>query len=301
MENTLPIGTSSFSPIVSISGAFGAVFVGAYISLSLYGLFIHQAFKYFRLYGADALWLKSLVILALVLEAAVSALHIHLTYFYFVENYGNPLAFLEDVLLMAGAMGISIGEWALNLSPAKFDAFTIHHPAITVVGFRGLSVDNFQTLLTLTMAYNAVASGGDVVLTASMIYILHNCRTGLRRTDDMINRLIMYTTHVLGINNWAWLGTMMIAERLYSNSLMAALNSRRFTAEKAGEPAHNDRRRADPFGTAVRLSTVRFDHGEGSSVTDGDFGGSQTSTAKRSDEGARGCEPDAEKEGREIV
>ncbi|KAI1792170.1 hypothetical protein LXA43DRAFT_364107 [Ganoderma leucocontextum] len=219
MADTLPgsagTGLPSFSPITSVSGTFGLVFISAYISLSLYGLFVHQAFKYFRLYRADARWLKGLVVAALILETGVSALHIHLTYFYFVENYGNPLAFLQDVwsinifstlsacimincqsfyavrillvgptrykylpvvagvFLMAGAMGISI--------------------AVTVVGFRGLSIDNFQTLLTLILAYNAVASGGDVILTATMIYILHRCRTGLKRTDGMINRLIVYT------------------------------------------------------------------------------------------------------------
>ncbi|PIL32345.1 hypothetical protein GSI_05591 [Ganoderma sinense ZZ0214-1] len=359
------IGTpsESFSPISSVTGTFGGVFISAYISVFLYGLFVHQAFKYFRSYGADARWLKGLVVVALVLETAVSALHIHLTYviqlcfihpllvlpplnsyFYFLENYGNPLAFLEDVwsinifstfsacimincqsfyavrillvgptrykylpvvasvLLMAGAMGISI--------------------SITVVGFSGLDINNFQTLLTLILAYNAVASCGDVVLTGSMIYVLHSCRTGLRRTDNMINRLIMYAvstgllttifnilsavlTHTLGINNWAWLGTMMIAERLYSNSLMAALNSRRFTAEKAGEHSHSNHCRADPFGTAIRLSTVRFNHGDEPYVADGDLADSQTPTAKRSDEDARGCEPGAEnsnlKEAREIV
>ena len=31
------------------------------------------------------------------------------------------------------------------------------------------------------LAYNAVASGGDVIHTASMTYILHSCRTGLKR------------------------------------------------------------------------------------------------------------------------
>nr|VWO97242.1 AAA domain-containing protein [Ganoderma boninense] len=120
--------------------------------------------------------------------------------------------------------------------------------------FRGLTIDNFQTFLNLMLAYNAVASGADVILTASVTYILHRSRTGLKRTDSLINRLIMYTISTV-----------------YSNSLLAALNSRKFAGEnsKRGGRAHCGRH-ADPFGSAVRLSTVRFDHGPspGSSATD---------------------------------
>ncbi|KAM5544782.1 hypothetical protein V8D89_001680 [Ganoderma adspersum] len=308
-----PIPSSGSYAIIPVSSSFGPVFICAYISLALYGLLLHQVYRYFSLYRSDPRWLRGLVIVALLLETAVSVLHIHLTYFYFVLNYGYPLAFFQDVwslnlfstisacimitcqsfyatriilvgptkfmylpvvvgaLLMAGALGISL--------------------AITLVGFRGLSVGNFQMLLDLMLAYNAVASGGDVIHTASMTYILHSCRTGLKRTDGLINRLIMYTIstgllttifnilsailiRVLGIDNWVWLGTMMIAERLYSNSLMAALNSRKFAtgAVKRGAHKHNRGRSADPFGTAVRISsTMRFDHGRGLSVTDDEF------------------------------
>ncbi|PIL32348.1 hypothetical protein GSI_05594 [Ganoderma sinense ZZ0214-1] len=290
MTDTLAGDTTSFSPVISVSGTFGAVFIGSFISLSLYGLFVHQAFKYFSLYRSDALWVKGLVILASIFETAVSVFHIHLTYFYFVEIFGNTLAFLDVVwsinitsiisvrspkpqtitlpslmldstyvgpkkykhlpvvvsaLLMAGAMGISIGEQSSRPSttptPQRLIIANIGK-AITVIGFRGLATDNFQTLLNLTLAYNAVASGADVILTVTVIYMLHKCRTGLKRTDGIINRLIMYTISTV-----------------YSNALMAALNSRKVTV---GHPTKNGRpSRTDAYGTTHRGSTVRFAHG----------------------------------------
>ncbi|KAM5544744.1 hypothetical protein V8D89_001642 [Ganoderma adspersum] len=282
-------------PIIgSVESAFGLVLVGSYASLALYGLFLHQTYKYFRMYTAEAPWLKGIVITAVVLETAVTVLHVHLAYYYFVENYGNPLAFLRGVWsldvfpVVATCIMINCQRYgSVSLGPSKYRLWLVIaiiilmcgalgvSVASTIVGFRGITLDDFGRLLWLVLAYNAVASSADVILTATLIYILHHSRTGFKRTDSMINSLILYTistgllttifnivsfvlVHVYGVKSWVSLGTMMIAERLYSNSLMAALNSRKITSKKRADD--DSPRPAEPYGTAVRASTLRFNN-----------------------------------------
>ncbi|KAI1792177.1 hypothetical protein LXA43DRAFT_364423 [Ganoderma leucocontextum] len=232
-----------------------------------------------------------------ILETGVTVLHVHLAYYYFVVNYGNPLAFLRGVWsldvfpVIATCIMINCQSFytvrILLVGPSKYRLWLVIaiimlmggalgvSVASTIVGFRGITLGNFENLLWLVLAYNAVASAGDVILTATLIYILHHSRTGFKSTDSMINRLILYTistgllttifniisfilVHVYGVQNWVWLGTMMISERLYSNSLMAALNSRKITNKKRGDDSGP--RPAEPYGTAVRASTLRFNH-----------------------------------------
>ncbi|TBU46941.1 hypothetical protein BD309DRAFT_953007 [Dichomitus squalens] len=293
----------SLPPISSLSSVrdiFGSVFIGAFLSFSLYGLFVNQTYTYYRLYSTDAPWLKIIVITAILLETVVSVLHLHLGYYYFVENYGNPLAFISGVWslnvfpVFATAIMINCQSFytvrILLVGPSRFRLLLVIviitlmggamgvSIASTILGFRGITLFNFNNFLWLVLAYNAVASAADVILTTTLIHILHRSRTGFKSTDSMINKLILYAistglvttifniisfvlVHVYGVGNWSWLGTMMFAERLYSISLMAALNSRKLATKKREDD--NVTRPAELYGTAVRASTVRFNRSSG--------------------------------------
>ena len=47
----------------------------------------------------------------------------------------------------------------------------------------------------LVSARNAAATVTDVLLTSILVYSLHKSRTGIKRTDSMINVLIMYAVN----------------------------------------------------------------------------------------------------------
>ncbi|PIL32332.1 hypothetical protein GSI_05578 [Ganoderma sinense ZZ0214-1] len=296
-DNTQLHARSGFPlPIIgSVESAFGLVLIGSYASLALYGLFINQTYKYFRMYKAEAPWLKGIVITAIVLETAVTVLHVHLAYYYFVKNYGNPLVFLRGVWsldifpVVATCIMINCQSFytvrILLVGPSKYRLWLVVaiiilmggalgvSVASTIVGFQGITLNNFSKLLVSLDPW--LSAFADVILTATLIYILHHSRTGFKSTDSMINSLILYTistgllttifniisfvlVHVYGVKNWVWLGTMMIAERLYSNSLMAALNSRKVTSKKRADA--DSARPAEVYGTAVRASTLRFNN-----------------------------------------
>ncbi|KAK0429636.1 hypothetical protein EV421DRAFT_2042639 [Armillaria borealis] len=101
----------------------------------------------------------------------------------------------------------------------------------------------------------------DVLVAVLLCYFLHSSRTGIKRTDTMINRLIVYTIHnglitavadvfVIVFNiaypeNLVYLSVYQIVANLYSNTFLATLNSRRPV-----KPVNDD------FSTDVNTSSL---------------------------------------------
>ncbi|KAI0750015.1 hypothetical protein C8Q80DRAFT_1101397 [Daedaleopsis nitida] len=83
----------SLEALPSLDQTFGAVLLGSFIGLMLYGLTIHQSFRYFRLYPTDAPYLKATVRVA----ARPRHRDVADSYHYLVTNYFNPLGLLDGV------------------------------------------------------------------------------------------------------------------------------------------------------------------------------------------------------------
>ncbi|KAI0750033.1 hypothetical protein C8Q80DRAFT_1269818 [Daedaleopsis nitida] len=291
----------------SIGWAFGTVMFGTYISFILYGIFLQQAYKYFRLYEVDAKWLKYLVVATIIQETIVTALHMHIGFHYFVDNFGNESVFVH-------------GVWSLYVSlPDKRD---VYHDYVQQVGdanvvpqsptnsvdayellrcsnlarFRGITITTFEHMIWVVLAYNVQASTTDLTLTSTLIYILHRSRTGYHKTDTLINKLIIYAVstglvttlfnlvsfalvHVYGVNNFVWLGTMMVAERLYAISFITALNSRTFTS--TARRAASTMPREGAYGTVFLVTGRSNETGMGEALelppVDTDSNGDATS------------------------
>jgi len=118
----------------------------------------------------------------------------------------------------------------------------------------------------------------DIGVTTVISVVLKQNRTGYRRTDIIINALVVYSlangalttlltllTLVLFLvhpTSWAWMAVFIVQERLYVNSLLASLNMRFAVQEES--------RRID-------LSVIKFDHGP--PPTHGTTSTQQTATA----------------------
>ncbi|KAI0685979.1 hypothetical protein C8T65DRAFT_747602 [Cerioporus squamosus] len=81
---------------------YGALLLGTFIGLILYGLGLHQLYRYFRLYSKDLVFVRSLVILTMIFETVHTFLTLHACYFYLVDNYLCPGRLLHSV-------------WSINL------------------------------------------------------------------------------------------------------------------------------------------------------------------------------------------
>ncbi|KAH9856002.1 hypothetical protein C2E23DRAFT_874559 [Lenzites betulinus] len=100
----------------------------------------------------------------------------------------------------------------------------------------------------LVTAGYSCAFCADVVLTSSLIWVLHHRRTGFKSTDSTINILIVYTVNtglLTGIisllslifslvypDKLIYIGLSIVSAKCYVNSVLAVLNSRHVVAER---------------------------------------------------------------------
>ncbi|KAI0770428.1 hypothetical protein C8Q74DRAFT_1369592 [Fomes fomentarius] len=76
---------------------FGAILLGTFFALPIYGLSAFQAYRYFRSYPTDKRSLKVLVCVILLMDTLHSVEAAHICYYYLSLNYFNPSAFDVEV------------------------------------------------------------------------------------------------------------------------------------------------------------------------------------------------------------
>ncbi|KAI0749952.1 hypothetical protein C8Q80DRAFT_656152 [Daedaleopsis nitida] len=101
--NVVPTPTS-LSPGISLTNTHGALLLGTFVGVILYGMGIHQSSQYCRLFGSDTVVMKLLVILVMLLETVHVIVTVHTSYYYLVSSYLNPVALMH-------------GVWSLNILP----------------------------------------------------------------------------------------------------------------------------------------------------------------------------------------
>ncbi|KAI0654630.1 hypothetical protein C8Q70DRAFT_509475 [Cubamyces menziesii] len=97
-------GTIRMNSFPTLDNSYGALLLGTCISLILYGVSLHQLYRYFRLYSTDTPSIRTLVIVLMILETLLSAFLAHTCYHTLVTNYFKPLTLLESV-------------WSLKVAP----------------------------------------------------------------------------------------------------------------------------------------------------------------------------------------
>ncbi|KAI0326043.1 hypothetical protein GY45DRAFT_1364146 [Cubamyces sp. BRFM 1775] len=287
---TLPANTTTTSPVVdslpmlpqvpSLHNTYGAVLIGTYVSLMLYGMTLHQAYRYSRLSTSDSSATKYYVAGLLVLDTFHTILCMHMCYWYLVENYFDPLRLytgvwsinvlsvvvgvtiiccqcfyarrvyllgrryrylvLATIIMFLAELGCAIGEhfaasamYCVSLAdPAS------HTVASAVQAFVLPDFGQFRKVTWLVSAGFGIAVIADALLTGVLILTLNRSRTGFRRTDSMIDILILYAmctglaTDLFSLlsflfalilpNEMIYVGCDSVAAKLYVNSVLAA-------------------------------------------------------------------------------
>ncbi|KAI8972396.1 hypothetical protein BD414DRAFT_425817 [Trametes punicea] len=185
-----PVDTPDGLPkFPSLDNSYGAVLLGTYFGLILFGLTAHQAWRYFGMYPKDRRALKVLICSVSsrsrsLAETLTSALTVHICYYYLVENYFNPSA-------------LRVGTWYVS-AVYYYDCF--------LIGI-ALSMPVFCLVLKCTKfgsgnshkarhsSHHLLEHSPDTLLTSVLILVLHESRTGFQRTDSMINRMITYSVN----------------------------------------------------------------------------------------------------------
>ncbi|GJJ15708.1 hypothetical protein Clacol_009986 [Clathrus columnatus] len=272
----LPLGTSLAG---NLQGTFGVVIVAVIISAFLTGILTLQTYTYYSLFPRDSTFRKSMVALIFALDFAQFICITDFGWWYLVRNWGNveALAIIRPtygLFVIFGSIVIFVVQclflqriWALDkrlryLIIPIFLLISVELAFGLLGGSFGVKVKPFASINTHGFDGSVVAvwlgSGvaADVALAVALSYILHVKRTGFRKTDNLITKLILYSvntcllTSVVAFLNIIFfykqdvlqnvhLICNMILCRLFSNSLLASYNRRASLRSEEGSQNSN--------------------------------------------------------------
>ncbi|KAI9001471.1 hypothetical protein BD414DRAFT_452992 [Trametes punicea] len=265
---------------VDIEETFGAFLIGTFFAVMLYGMTIHQVYRYFRVYGHSEHWNTILVCILTVLETFHVVACTHACYHYLVKSYYDPWALATGVWSMnilgvlSGSIIISSQSYfarRIYLLGQSYRPVVLVATALLVGEFGRLSehgnsgcvltaklIGFFTGTLWLVSAGAGMAVIADGLLTSVLVTVLRGNTTGIKRMDTIIEILIAFAvstglltgvvnllSFVLSLlcpSNLIYLAFGIVCTKLYANSLLAALNARRYLSERATE---------DPFPSSL--------------------------------------------------
>ncbi|EIW56553.1 uncharacterized protein TRAVEDRAFT_49376 [Trametes versicolor FP-101664 SS1] len=253
--------------VPSLDNTLGVWLIGTFLGTLLQGLVVFQTYRYFCLYPKDPLYLKLWVFAVLILEMLNSALTMHTSYVYLVSNFFNPailqgpivrsLAIYPIPAALAGLVSqcffvrrvYMLGRRFRFLAAITMPCYVLFLGFCTALSIKGLQVanlDEFRKYSWLASAASCVLLVADFLITAVLIRFLRGSRTGLTRTDSLLDTLIIYAVgtglliwpissvfNILNVvfalacpNNLIYTAISMILTKLYANSFLVALNLR---------------------------------------------------------------------------
>ncbi|TDL25234.1 hypothetical protein BD410DRAFT_785104 [Rickenella mellea] len=243
----------------------GALFLCLLLSTLLFGIICLQAYSYYQKFPEDRVYVKLFVALLLALNLCNVALLSAGMHHYLIENFGNFSALMQPNGLinsssflntfMTSMCQLYFGWRVWRLSNGNYFLtgtiifLTCTHLAfgtkIVVTAFSA-KFNDFQAKQRDSEAFIGTTLGSalacDIMITASLCFFLNRGKTGFRRTDSLVQSLILYSvctgliTSLFAIvnisvffsmqTNLVHLGIYFLMGKLYTTSLLATLNSR---------------------------------------------------------------------------
>ncbi|KAK7040658.1 hypothetical protein VNI00_009564 [Paramarasmius palmivorus] len=265
-----------------VDSTLGAAFIGFAVSCFVFGVLTTQCLTYFRLFPRDRVIYKALVSVVWFIEVLDQICIGHFIYIYSISHFGDPLILITgDVvptLMFQVLLGTSVGaivKWrafpSLPIDPANtfidctvasLSACGDHNAPMTLLIFiltllqLGLGITyttrcfqlkkllflaNLKIIASLSLASGALA---DIVTAATLCYYLQHFRTGFKRSDSLINLLMIYAVNTGAITSvisvctlilqydvspktLKFMGFYFVLSKLYAISLLCTLNTRR--------------------------------------------------------------------------
>ncbi|KAF8158463.1 hypothetical protein B0H34DRAFT_859227 [Crassisporium funariophilum] len=241
--------------------AHGPMFIGFTFNVFLYGIMVTQAYLYFTTYKQDRTWMKSFVVLLLVADTVNTVFDFAYLYRSLIVHFGDGefLATADWIFatepattgiiaslvqcFFAWRICILTNSWPLSgivVAGAMIGGISAVATAFEV-GRTPHFVD-FRDFKAVVIAWLAAESITDVAITAIMVWFLRKHKTGFQESDLMVDRIIRITmqtgliTSLVAILDLIFFltnpsGIHLIfnfpLSKLYTNSLMSSLNSRR--------------------------------------------------------------------------
>ncbi|KAJ7683932.1 hypothetical protein B0H14DRAFT_912656 [Mycena olivaceomarginata] len=249
----------------NLDTTIGVFQIGVLVSYVLFGVMMTQMYIYYTRFPDDSLKLKVLVAFVWVGEIAHALCVGHTLYVWTISDYAHPpdplLAAvpksLDIAILFTGGIILCVqGFFAFRIY--RFSRKISIPIIISILAFLRLvgaallfaeswqmkSLDGYIAQWQwLANCGWSVSAANDLTITVTLVFLLYRERDNVhKRTAAMVDKLILWTletgflTSVGAIvelacfiamdKNFIWLAFYVVSPRLYSNSLLASLNSR---------------------------------------------------------------------------
>jgi len=254
---------------------FGAAFIGFGVSCVLLGTLSTQMYTYFRRYPLDKPFYKCLVAALWLLEVVDQAFISYAVYFYVVTNWGNPLILIDHIqwsLILQVTLGAVAG--AIVKACFAMRVWRFSNCNVWVTGFillltfsqlafacvytaKAFNVPNLTKLADIKVVGSislALGVATDIVTAGSLCFFLRDLRTGYSKDDSLVNSLTLYAVNT-GVltsavslatlilydimpQNFIFMGFYFVLSKLYANSFLATLNTRRVLRGRGTDGEH---------------------------------------------------------------
>ncbi|KAF7440113.1 hypothetical protein PC9H_000457 [Pleurotus ostreatus] len=267
---------------IAIDNTMGAALIGCILAAALYGVSTVQTFFYFTHYSRDPWYTQQIVLAVWVFDTLHQALITHTVYHYVISNYFNPTAlgnmiwqeypgmlpvgfsfidpcideFSQLEVLVNGFIGLIVQSYLMHriwrLSGKKIWPLILIGPFIvgefmcslvfTILSLQMTTFAELTSLKGLSMSVNVLAAAGDLLISICLVLMLHKRRTGFKKSNTIISRLIIFTINtgllttmcaiasLISILVWdttlIYVSFFFCIGRFYANTLLATLNAR---------------------------------------------------------------------------
>ncbi|KAJ7785329.1 hypothetical protein DFH07DRAFT_935083 [Mycena maculata] len=250
---------------LDLNDTYGAMLIGTFFAIFFQGMLSVQAFIYYESFPEDSKKLKSLVAAVWILDFVHLILICQAVYHYLISNWGNDAALSQSTqeldlhLALVGAASILCQAFFLK----RVWAFSKHNWILTgVLSIACLVVFALDLVMTIQgrgsasfSVYSSVASeievvtmfslgaGVDLSIALLLVWYLKQGMSSFEKTNFVLTRVIQYTvatglaTSLLALGcvaayvakprGFIFIAMHFSLGRMYTNALLATLNSRR--------------------------------------------------------------------------
>ncbi|KAJ7861288.1 hypothetical protein B0H13DRAFT_2355183 [Mycena leptocephala] len=249
-------------PSPDLESTYGALLIGVFISIFFQGILSVQAYIYFESFPEDSRKLKALVAIV-TLDFAHLVMICQAIYYYLVLSWGN------DTVLLNTTIPLDLHLIPLSLSSMACQAYFLHRvwrfsKNNIITGMLGAAcltngimniVMAVQTIQHNTIgkdtgeviAVFAVGAAGDLSMAAILCWYLRREMTMFDKLNSLLTRIIRFTLATGLATSLLALGCLVayvvrpkslifLARRMYTNALLATLNSRKSLRKHLSQP-----------------------------------------------------------------
>ncbi|TEB19312.1 hypothetical protein FA13DRAFT_381324 [Coprinellus micaceus] len=256
----------------TLDNTFGALQIGVLIAVYLFGIVTLQCNIYASRFPDDRKIFKCLVVVVWLLELAHTISITYETYTATITYFGHPELYTQfagfGVAMLTGGMLTMLVQsffawrlWTILFHPWRYIGLAAAILAVlrfAVSIFAGVEAIRTTSITTFAHRYRAmlasllsVGAAIDVLIAVAMLsFLFTRKKKALDRVARLLDRLVGYTVRtgfvtsvaavaivilfLVSTNTFVWLAMYTFLAKLYSNSLLSALNARSGLRETVG-------------------------------------------------------------------